>query len=112
MHAIVRIINWACVLAALVVPALIAVKLFKVAASDGPRRSSVIFKATAALAGWVLASIGLLLITVVVAYATHGFYQSAGWRPPLGYFVLHLGYLAIGCGLVYWVWRQGQVKLP
>ena len=112
MYAIVRIINWACVLAALVVPALIAVKLFKIAASDGPRRASVIFKATAALAVWVIATIGLLFITFVAAYTTHSFYQSAGWRPTLGYFGLHLGYLLIGGGLVYWVWRQARIKLP
>jgi hypothetical protein len=100
------------VLAALVVPALIAVKLFKVAASDSPRRAGVIFKATAALAAWVLATIGLLFITVVVVYASHGFYQSAGWSPSLGYFVLYLGYLLLGGGLVYWVWRVGRVRLP
>ena len=112
MYAVVRIINWACVLAALAVPTLIAVKLFKNAASDGPHRASVIFKATAALAVWVIATVGLLFITFVAAYATHGFYQSAEWHPTLGYFCLHLGYLAIGCGLVYWVWRQARIKLP
>lgn len=49
--------------------ALIAVPLFKIAASDGPRRTILIFKATAALAVWVTATIGLPLITVVAAYA-------------------------------------------
>jgi hypothetical protein len=112
MHTIVRLINWACVLAALAVPALLAVNLFKIAASGGPRQASLIFKAAAALAVWVIASVGLLLVTFVAAYATHGFYQSAGWRPTPGYFGLHLGYLLIGGGLVYWVWRQARIKLP
>lgn len=112
MHIIVRVINWACVLTALAVPSLIAVRLFKLAASDGPRRTTDIFMAVAAIAFWVAATAGLLLITALTAYATHGFYQSAGWSPPPGYFVLHLGYLMLGGGLVYWVWRLERVRLP
>ena len=110
MYSVVRLINWACVLAAFAAPVLIALKLIKNAAPDVPRRSALILKATAALAVWVAATAGLLFVTFVLAYATHGAHRPAGWRLPLGYFVLHLGYLAIGCGLIYWVWRQARIK--
>lgn len=61
---------------------------------------------------WVLASAALLFITAGLAYASHGAYLSEGWQPTAGYFVLHLGYLLSGSGLVYWVWRSGRVDSP
>ncbi len=99
-------------MAAFAVPALLAVKLFKNAASDEACRRGVIFKAGVAFIVWVIVSAALLFITAALAYISHGSYQSAGWHPTLGYFGIHLGYLLIGSGLVYWVWRQGRIKLP
>ena len=113
MDAIVPILIWSCILAAIAVPSLIGVKLFRNAVAERPS-PTIVFKAAVTLIIWFLLTAGLFFIWAVFAYIVpHALSSdpSAEWHPTPSYIGMHVGYLLIGGGMVYWVWRQERVKL-
>ncbi len=97
-----------CALAALAVPVLIGVKVFRNATAE--RASpSLLFKAAVAALVWAVSTVGLSLIWVVFVLSAHG---STEAHPTPAMAWGHVCYLVTGGVMVCWVWRREKVKLP
>jgi hypothetical protein len=113
MDTVVPVLIWSCILAAIVVPALIGIKLFSNGAAERSS-SALVFKAAVALVAWLILTAGLFVMWAVLAYVVPHALSSdptAEWRPTPAYVGMHVVYVLVGCGLVYWVWRQARIKL-
>ena len=80
-------------------------------ASAKPPSVSVIFRSATASGVWLFATVclGIIWFALVLLETAH---SSRQWHPTPAYILVALGYLLLGCVLVYWVWRKERINLP